>query len=95
MRQLLKFNIDGTLAENKKAIDREISFNLRDPLTLCRAAIITGGGRPRLQKQEFAHVHPTEIKKLSILHTCGINLANTNMPGIKASGECYEKGDAL
>nr|MBC7611337.1 HAD-IIB family hydrolase [Pseudopedobacter sp.] len=72
MKKLIIFDLDGTLAESKSAIDQEIGNLLSRLLEVAQEAIISGGAWPQFEKQVLDHLpanYPT--KKLSILPTCG------------------------
>ena len=71
MKKLVIFDLDGTLAESKAAIDDEMSAILSNLLTVAKVAIISGGDWPQFQKQVLAHLPHSDLKKLSILPTCG------------------------
>lgn len=71
MKKLVIFDLDGTIAESKAAIDEEMSSILSNLLTVARVAIISGGDWPQFQKQVLAHLPHTDLNKLSILPTCG------------------------
>lgn len=71
MKKLIIFDLDGTLAESKAAIDEEMSSILSNLLTVARVAIISGGDWPQFQKQVLTHLSHKDLKKLSILPTCG------------------------
>ncbi|MCQ6956998.1 HAD-IIB family hydrolase [Mucilaginibacter aquariorum] len=76
MKKLVIFDLDGTLAESKAAIDEEMSLILGNLLTVSRVAIISGGDWPQFQKQVLAHLPDSDLKKLSILPTCGTKYYN-------------------
>ncbi|MBC8987015.1 hypothetical protein H9X96_14675 [Pedobacter sp. N36a] len=72
MKKLIIFDLDGTLAESKAAIDPEMSVLLNDLLQVAQAAIISGGNWPQFEKQVLAHLPAkTNLAHLSILPTCG------------------------
>lgn len=72
MKSLVVFDLDGTLAQSKAAIDDEMAGLLTSLLEVVRVAIISGGAWPQFQTQVLAHL-PTDdrLKNLSILPTCG------------------------
>lgn len=72
MKKLIIFDLDGTLAKSKSAIDAEMAEHLSALLQVARVAIISGGGWPQFEKQVLKHL-PKENQsiKLSILPTCG------------------------
>jgi len=72
MKKLIVFDLDGTLAESKAAIDPEMATILSNLLTVAKVAIISGGDWPQFEKQVLAHLPDKKLfKKLSILPTCG------------------------
>jgi phosphomannomutase len=72
MKKLIVFDLDGTLAESKAAIDQEMAERLGALLTVAQVAIISGGDWPQFEKQVIAHLPKgSKIKNLSILPTCG------------------------
>ncbi len=72
MKALVVFDLDGTLAESKSAIDEEMGTLLTALLKVMRAAVISGGNLPQFQEQLLAHLpHDANLKKLSLLPTCG------------------------
>ena len=72
MKKLLIFDLDGTLAESKSAIDPEMAGHLSQLLSVAQVAIISGGDWPQFEKQVLAHLPKKQsLEKLSILPTCG------------------------
>ena len=51
MKSLLAFDLDGTLAESKSAIDAEMGADLAALLAVAKVAIISGGAWPQFTKQ--------------------------------------------
>jgi len=76
MKKLIIFDLDGTLAESKAAIDAEMGTILNNLLTVSHVAVISGGDWPQFQKQVLAHLGHKNLKKLSILPTCGTKYYN-------------------
>lgn len=72
MKKLIVFDLDGTLAESKAAIDADMAILFSQLLNVAQVAIISGGDWPQFDKQVIAHL-PADAKlsKLSILPTCG------------------------
>jgi len=72
MKQLIVFDLDGTLAESKSTVDSEVVTLLNSLLQVAKVAIISGGDWPQFEKQvlsqEFA---PAGLGNLSLLPTCG------------------------
>ncbi len=72
VKTLIVFDLDGTLAESKSAIDEEMGTLLTALLEVVRVAVISGGDFPQFQEQLLAHLpHDADVKKLSLLPTCG------------------------
>ena len=72
MKKLVVYDLDGTLAESKAAIDAEMASLLNSLLAVVRVAVISGGDWPQFQKQVLAELPGgANIDHLSILPTCG------------------------
>jgi HAD superfamily hydrolase (TIGR01484 family) len=72
MKSLFVFDLDGTLAASKSAIDDEMATLLTTLLTQARVAIISGGALPQFEKQVLAPLPDQgHFDKLSLLPTCG------------------------
>jgi phosphomannomutase len=72
MKRLIVFDLDGTLAESKSAIDAEMAKLLNALLSIVKVAVISGGAWPQFEKQVLAHLLDDAcLKNLSLLPTCG------------------------
>jgi phosphomannomutase len=72
MKRLIVFDLDGTLAESKSALDWEMAGLLGKLLGIVKVAVISGGDFPQFQQQVLAHLEQDEqLKNLSLLPTCG------------------------
>ncbi|MEO6068547.1 MAG: HAD-IIB family hydrolase [Gemmatimonadales bacterium] len=72
MKKLIVFDLDGTLAESKAALDAEMAVLLRDLLRVVTVAVISGGNWPQFQAQLLSNLPPDAIlTNLSLLPTCG------------------------
>ena len=72
MKKLIVFDLDGTLAESKAALDEEMATLLSRLLTVAKVAIISGGNWPQFEKQVLSHLPQNQVlENLSILPTCG------------------------
>lgn len=72
MKRLVVFDLDGTLAESKSAIDPEMAALLHSLLDVVRVAIISGGGWPQFHEQLLSHLGPGHgLTRLSLLPVCG------------------------
>jgi phosphomannomutase len=66
------FDLDGTLAESKSAIDIEMAQLLERLLGIVKVAVISGGTWSQFENQVLAHLARDEsLKNLSLLPTCG------------------------
>lgn len=72
MKKLIIFDLDGTLAESKAALDDEMASVFSRLIDTVQVAIISGGDWPQFEKQVLSHLaHEKHLKNLSILPTCG------------------------
>ena len=72
MKKLIVYDLDGTLAESKSSLDKEMSALLHDLLGIVKVAVISGGGWPQFEKQLLSNLpHDEHLKNLSLLPTCG------------------------
>src|ERR1700710_2975393 len=72
MKKLIVFDLDGTLAESKAAIDKEMAERLAALLTVAKVGIISGGDWPQFEQEVLGHFPKSaKLKNLSILPTCG------------------------
>jgi len=72
VKKLIVFDLDGTLAESKSALDAEMAARLHDLLGVVKVAVISGGDWPQFEKQLLAHLpQDASLDKLSLLPTCG------------------------
>lgn len=71
-KKLVVFDLDGTIAESKAAVDPEMAGLLGSLLQIARVAIISGGNWPQFQKQVISHLPPdANLNALALLPTCG------------------------
>jgi HAD superfamily hydrolase (TIGR01484 family) len=72
LKELIVFDLDGTLAESKSALDAEMSALLSGLMGMVKVAIISGGNWPQFEKQLLSNLpHDDRLKNLSLLPTCG------------------------
>jgi phosphomannomutase len=72
VKKLIVFDLDGTLAESKSAIDTEMAALLQDLLGIVKVAVISGGDWPQFEKQLLSNLSQDErLINLSLLPTCG------------------------
>jgi HAD superfamily hydrolase (TIGR01484 family) len=72
MKQLIVFDLDGTLALSKSTVDKDMAGLLTDLLGVMRVAIISGGAWPQFQAQLLTQLpRDPRLQRLSLLPTCG------------------------
>ena len=72
MKALIVFDLDGTLAASKSAVDPEMATLLTSLLALVKVVIISGGALPQFETQVLAHLPDHDhFNNLSLLPTCG------------------------
>lgn len=72
MKELVAFDLDGTLAPSKSPIDAEMGALLQRLLALVRVAIISGGDFPQFKKQVVDNIPAgSDFTNLSLLPTTG------------------------
>ncbi len=72
MKKLVIFDLDGTLADSKTAIDAEMAQLLDSLLGLVKVAVISGGDWHQLESQVVTRLAQDErLRNLSVLPTCG------------------------
>ncbi len=82
MKKLIVFDLDGTLAESKAALDAEMAKLFSGLLEVVKVAIISGGDWPQFEKQVISRLAKTsKIADLSILPTCGTKFYAFNSSG--------------
>lgn len=90
MKQLIIFDLDGTLAASKSAVDAEMAGLLAALLAVVRVAIISGGDFPQFLKQVLAHLPPDNLlDRLSILPTCGTKFYRYDGDWVKLYSEDF------
>lgn len=75
MKQLIAFDLDGTLADSKQAIDQEMGGLLSRLLHVAKVAVISGGDWPQFEQQLVGNL-PKDINfsRLFLLPTSGTKL---------------------
>ena len=72
MKKLIVFDLDGTLAVSKSALDEEMSKLLGALLGVAKVSIISGGNWPQFEKQVLSNLSSDDSRKnLFLLPTCG------------------------
>ena len=82
MKKLIVFDLDGTLAESKAAIDKKMAQLFSKLLSVVKVAIISGGDWPQFDKQVIGHLSKdSKLENLSILPTCGTKFYQYKLGG--------------
>jgi hypothetical protein len=72
MKNLVVFDLDGTLAKSKSSLDEEMAGLLGQLLDVAKVAVISGGAWPQFEKQVLVHLPDHDrLAKLSLLPVCG------------------------
>ena len=72
MKKMVIFDLDGTLAESKSAVDAEMAALLTALLEIVKVVVISGGDWPQFEKQLLPVLpHDDRLKNLSLLPTAG------------------------
>lgn len=72
MKKLIVFDLDGTLAESKAALDAEMTTLLSTLLSIVKVAVISGADWSQFEAQLLANLpHEADFGSLSLLPTCG------------------------
>jgi HAD superfamily hydrolase (TIGR01484 family) len=72
MKKLIVFDLDGTLAESKSSLDKEMSALMYNLLGVVKVAVISGGDWPQFEKQVLSRLpHDERLADFSLLPTCG------------------------
>ncbi len=72
MKELIVFDLDGTLAESKSPLDAQMVELLNALLSVTRVAVISGGDWPQFDSQVLSRgLAASGLENLSLLPTCG------------------------
>jgi HAD superfamily hydrolase (TIGR01484 family) len=72
MKQLIIFDLDGTLAESKQPLAKDMGEWIGKLLAVCHVAIISGGAWPQFETQLLVNLPQGDVlKRLSLLPTSG------------------------
>lgn len=75
MKQLIAFDLDGTLAESKQPLDRAMGEALADLLDVVDVAVISGGDWPQFEKQVASRLPArANVARLWLMPTTGTKL---------------------
>jgi phosphomannomutase len=94
MNKLIAFDLDGTLAESKRAIDREMSGLLSRLLQVAMVAVISGGDWPQFEQQLVGNLSKDiDFSRLFLLPTSGTKLYRFNSGWHRAYGELFSEAE--
>jgi hypothetical protein len=72
VKKLIVYDLDGTLAESKSALDSKMAALLHELLGVVKVAVISGGDWPQFEKQLLSNLPDDKrLANLSLLPTCG------------------------
>jgi phosphomannomutase len=79
MKNLIVFDLDGTLAPSKSSLAPQTAGLLRDLLGIIKVAVISGGAWAQFEKQLLTDLpHDSPLANLSLLPTCGTKFFQYN-----------------
>lgn len=80
-KQVISFDLDGTLAESKSALPDRMSELLIDLLDRYQVCVISGGKFGQFEKQLLGNLPatPTQFERLHIMPTCGTRYHTYNL----------------
>jgi hypothetical protein len=94
VKKLVVFDLDGTLAESKQALDHEMSLLMHDLLGVVKVAVISGGDWPQFEKQVLANLPADDRREnLTILPTCGTKYYEYTSEWKKRYSEDFSKDE--
>lgn len=94
LKKLIVFDLDGTLADSKAALDDEMAQLVISLLKVAQVAIISGGDWPQFQKQVLSHLPENQaLANLSILPTCGTKYYRYKSDWKKLYSEDFTKAE--
>ena len=75
MKDLIAFDLDGTLAESKQPLQEPMGEALADLLAVAHVAVISGGDWPQFQKQVASRLPArADLSRLWLMPTTGTKL---------------------
>jgi phosphomannomutase len=93
MKKLIVFDLDGTLAPSKAALDAEMAALINKLLGFIKVAVISGGDWSQFQKQVLAHLASDDrLQNLSLLPTCGTQFYKFDTGWEKIYSEDFTSG---
>ena len=94
MKKLVVFDLDGTLAESKSALDAEMASLLHELLGIVKVAVISGGDWPQFEKQLLSNLpRDNRLVDLSLLPTCGTKFFQYSGDWKKIYSEDFTAGE--
>lgn len=94
MKQLVAFDLDGTLAESKQPLEPEMGEALADLLGVADVAVISGGDWPQFDKQVASRLPArADRARLWLMPTTGTKLYTHSAHGwLPVYAELFEEG---
>jgi phosphomannomutase len=90
MKKLVVFDLDGTLAQSKSALDAEMATLLGKLLEIIKVGVISGGDWPQFEKQVLRKLGGDDrLQNLSILPTCGTKFYKYERKWVKLCSEDF------
>jgi len=94
LKKLIVFDLDGTLAESKSALDSEMSVLLSGLLGVAKVAVISGGDWPQFEKQLVSNLpKDQQMENLILLPTCGTKFFQFNGEWKKLYAEDFSEDE--
>lgn len=94
MKRLIVFDLDGTLAQSKSAIDAAMAALLHSLLGVANVAVISGGDWPQFERQVLANLPSGDyLAGLSLLPTCGTKFFRYSGEWTKLYSEDFTAGE--
>ena len=94
MKKLIVYDLDGTLAESKSALDAEMAGLLHDLLRIVKVAVISGGAWKQFEQQLLSTLpHDERLANLSLLPTCGTQFFRYDADWTKVYSEDLAAGE--
>ncbi len=85
MKQLVAFDMDGTLALSKQRLDEDMAGRLAKLLTVAKVAVISGGDWPQFEKQVVSQLPDgANVDSLFIMPTTGTKMYRHDGSGWQA-----------
>ena len=95
MKQLVAFDMDGTLALSKQRLDEDMAGRLAKLLTVAKVAVISGGDWPQFEKQVVSQLpEGANVDGLFIMPTTGTKMYRHDGSGWQAVyAELFDDGE--